>query len=126
MTQVARQLAALALCLLTLMAFSTQVLADCLAEMPANGDDCHETVMSDCGHHMADQACMSAADCGQAEQAVPAGERKQDRDAEPDPLLTVPATGPPPASQPARLPATLYTYQSNDRRCYLHCCRFLE
>ena len=127
MTQVTRQLAALAFCLLTLLAFSGQLLADCLSDIPASSvDDCHEMVADDCGHHMAEQACMAAADCGQASEAVPAGERKQDRDAEPDLMIAVPATGPPDLSTPAIRHTPTDSYRENGRQCYLHCCRFLE
>ncbi|MDQ2070343.1 hypothetical protein [Natronospira bacteriovora] len=122
-----RQLAAMMLSLLALVAFSGSVLADCVDALsePSVGD-CHEAAMVDCPHHHAGEACMEAADCHGGEEALIPGERKQDRDAQPDLLPLLPATGPPPTpvriSEHPRSPS----YRLSQQQCYLACCRFLE
>ena len=127
---VKRQLAALFLSLLALVAFSGSVLADCMAafaDVPEMAEsDCHEAMNADCAHHMADSACMEAVDCGNAEPVLLSGERKKAQDQEPDLLLLAETTGPPDPRIPAPETALSSSRTPDSRQLYLSFCRFLE
>jgi len=124
---VKRQLAALMLSLLALVAFSGSVLADCVDALsePVT-DDCHGMAMTDCPHHHAGEACLEAADCNDGDDGLILAERKQDRDIQPDAVAPVLSTGPPP--RPARIAEypRSFSYIPHARQRYLECCRFLE
>lgn len=124
---VRRQLAALLLSLLVLVAFSGSVLADCImppADMPDT--DCHEVMESDCSHHAAESACLDALECLDAGPVLVPGERSEPDDHKPDAGPPAAATGPPPTQDRIDTSPVLSSRLSDSRQLYLNTCRFLE
>ncbi len=125
---VRRQLAALFLALLSVVAFSAAAYADCLSDFAPGGDDCHEPVETECEHHASGDCLVSVGACEGLDGEALSGERKLDEaetGAEPVAVIAESHVAPAPDwRSPPRISDTAFL---NDQRdLHLRLVTFLE
>lgn len=129
---VRRQLAALFLTLLSVVAFSGSALADCLSDLLAADGDCHEVQVDECEHHAAGGCLGLSASCDEPRAEVVTPERKllspgASSETGAEPAAGPPVNGGPPAPgwrSPPTLPTT--SFLPDTRGLHLLLVRFLE
>lgn len=123
-----RQLAALFLALLSVIAFSGAAFADCLSDFASLGEDCHEPVETECEHHAAGDCLASVGACEGFDDEAVTGERKLDEGdsgTEPVAIATDELAAPRPGwRSPPRIPDN--PFLNDQRDLHLRLVTFLE